>query len=91
MKVERKAIKRNLMDLIDFGCDINYDETKRMKLNASTGEYEENNILTNFYIEHEFDNSELRLLIDSIIFSNHIPQGDKKRLIDKLEGFQCLL
>ena len=86
MKVERKAIKRNLMDLIDFGCQIEYNETPRTKLNPQTGEYEENNILSDFYIEHEFDNSELRLLIDSIIFSNHIPQGDKKRLIEKLEG-----
>ena len=33
MPVERKAIKRNLMDLIDFGCEINYDETPRTKLN----------------------------------------------------------
>jgi len=86
MKVERKAIKRNLMDLIDFGCQIEYNETPRTKLNPQTGEYEENNLLSDFYIEHDFDNSELRLLIDSIIFSNHIPQGDKKRLIEKLEG-----
>lgn len=86
MKVERKAIKRNLMDLIDFGCQIEYNETPRTKLNPQTGEYEENNILSDFYIEHDFDNSELRLLVDSIVFSSHIPQGDKKRLIDKLEG-----
>ena len=86
MKVERKAVKRNLMDLIDFGCQIEYKETPRTKLNPKTGEYEENNILSDFYIEHDFDNSELRLLIDSIVFSNHIPQGDKKRLIEKLEG-----
>ncbi|MBR3150113.1 MAG: WYL domain-containing protein [Eubacterium sp.] len=85
MKVERKAIKRNLMDLIDFGCQIEYNETPRTKLNPQTGEYEENNILSDFYIEHDFDNSELRLLIDSIVFSSHIPQGDKMRLIEKLE------
>lgn len=86
MPVERKAIKRNLMDLIDFGCEINYDETPRTKLNKETGEYEENNILSNFYIEHDFNDSELRLLIDSIVFSDHIPQRDKTELIEKLEG-----
>ena len=71
MKVDRKAIKRNLMDLIDFGYNIEYNETLRMTLNKKTGEYEENNIITDFYIEHDFDNSELRLLIDSIVFSSH--------------------
>ena len=86
MKVDRKAIKRNLMDLIDFGCQIEYKETPRMTLNKQTGEYEDSNLLSDFYIEHDFDNSELRLLIDSIVFSSHIPQGDKKRLIEKLEG-----
>lgn len=86
MKVDRKAVKRNLMDLIDFGCHIEYKETPRMTLNKQTGEYEDNSILSDFYIEHDFDNSELRLLIDSIVFSDHIPQGDKKRLIEKLEG-----
>ncbi len=85
MKVDRKAVKRNLMNLIDCGYPIEYSETPRTTLNKKTGEYEENNILSDFYIEREFDNSELRLLIDSIVFSSHIPQRDKMRLIDKLE------
>ena len=86
MKVDRKAVKRNLMHLIDFGYPIEYSETERSILNKETGEYEENNILTDFYIEREFDDSELRLLIDSIVFSNHIPQTNKMQLIEKLEG-----
>ena len=86
MKVDRKAVKRNLMNLIDFGYPIEYSETQRSTLNKKTGEYEENNILSDFYIEREFDDSELRLLIDSIVFSNHIPQTNKKQLIEKLEG-----
>ncbi len=86
MDVDRKAVKRNLMDLIDCGFPIEYSEKNRKNLNKKTGEYEENNILSDFYIEHEFDDSELRLLIDSIIFSYHIPQKDKARLIEKLEG-----
>lgn len=28
MKIERKAVKRNLMELIDCGYDIDYDESK---------------------------------------------------------------
>ena len=30
MTADRKAIKRNLMDLIDYGFDIDYEETIRM-------------------------------------------------------------
>ena len=30
MKVERKAIKRNLMHLIEFGYNINYSESVRI-------------------------------------------------------------
>ena len=84
MSVERKAIKRNLMDLIDFGCDIEYDETPRRTLNKKTGEYEENNILTNFYIHHDFEDYEVKQLIDSLIFSNHVPKKHRDDLIKKL-------
>ena len=30
MKTERKAVKRNLMDLIEFGYDIEYSDSLRM-------------------------------------------------------------
>jgi len=86
MKADRKAVRRNLMNLIDFGYPIEYSETLRRVRNAKTGEYEDTVILSDFYIERDFDNAEIRLLIDSIIFSRHIPAGDKKRLIEKLEG-----
>ena len=84
MKVDRKAVKRNLMDLIDFGCDIEYDETRRMTLNKKTGEYEENNLLSNFYIHHDFEDYEIKLLMDSLVFSNHIPKKHRDDLIKKL-------
>lgn len=35
--------------------------------------------------EREFDDSELRLLIDSVLFSKHISENYAKRLIDKLQ------
>lgn len=84
MKVDRKAIKRNLMELVDSGYPIGYDETPRTTLNPKTGEYEDNPILTNFYIEHDFTNSEIRFLVDSIAFSKHIPPHQKKEIIGKL-------
>lgn len=91
MEVERKAVKRNLMNLEEFGYDIDYDESKpRVTYNKETGEYEENTTYTNFFIHHDFEESELRLLIDSIVFSDHIPQRDKMELIEKLEGLTSI-
>ena len=50
MEPDRKAVKRNLMDLIDFGYDIEYTETVRRTPNPKTGELEENRILSDFYL-----------------------------------------
>lgn len=83
MRVDRKAIKRNLMNLIEFGYDINYSESVRV-FKDKDGEEQENTILTDFYLEREFTDSELRLLIDSVLFSNHIPYRQDKELVDKL-------
>lgn len=37
-----------------------------------------------WYYVHAFDNSELRLLIDSVLFSKHIPQAQCKDLVERL-------
>ena len=86
MTVDRKAVKRNLMNLIDFGYEIEYSESVRMVPNRSTGKLEESYILSNFYLVRDFTDSELRLLIDSLLFSKHIPYSQCKELIGKLEG-----
>ncbi len=86
MTVNRKAIKRNLMDLIEFGYEIEFSESVRMIPNKSTGELEESYILSDFYLVRDFTDSELRLLIDSLLFSKHIPYSQCKELIGKLEG-----
>lgn len=86
MMTDRKAVKRNLMNLIDCGYPIEYSETVRRMPNPKTGEPEENIILSDFYLEREFTDGELRLLIDSLLFSKHIPYSQCKALIEKLEG-----
>lgn len=86
MKVDRKAVRRNLLDLIlDGEYNIEYTETPRKKFNERTGEYEDNSLLTDFYIERDLDDSEIRLLLDSVIFSPHIPKSTRDRLIEKIE------
>ena len=85
MKTDRKAIKRNLMNLIEFGYEIEYSEALRMVKN-SKGELEESYILSDFYLVRDFTDAELRLLIDSLLFSKHIPYSQCKELIEKIEG-----
>ncbi len=85
ISIDRRTIKSNLMDLIDLGYDIEFEEISRMLKNKKTGETEENNIMTNIYLNRRFTNSELRLLIDSLLFSRHLPSDQCKKLILKLE------
>ena len=86
MTADRKAVKRNLMNLIDFGYEIEYSEAIRMVPNPKTGEPEESYILSDFYLVREFTDSELRLLIDGLLFSKHIPYSQCRELVGKLEG-----
>ena len=90
MSADRKAVRRNLSVLLECGFDINYSETVRMVpiKDKTTGEVrmEENIILSDFYLVHEFTDSELRLLIDGLLFSKHIPYSQCKELVGKLEN-----
>jgi predicted DNA-binding transcriptional regulator YafY len=47
---------------------------------------EEEIIYSDWYLNREFVDAELRLLIDSLLFSKHIPYNQCKELIGKLEG-----
>lgn len=85
MKADRKSVKRNITTLLEMGYPIEFKETLRMYPNKD-GEMEESYILSDFYLEREFTDSELRLLIDSLLFSKHIPYSQCKELVGKLEG-----
>ena len=85
MVIERKSVRRNIMDLIDCGFDIEYSETVRMVRNSGTGELEESYIWSDFYLVRDFTDGELRLLIDGLLFSKHIPYSQCRELVEKLE------
>lgn len=80
MKADRKAVKRNLMNLIDFGYHIEYSEITRTNKAG-----EEESLYTDWYLDKDFSDGELRFLIDSLLFSKHIPYNQCKELIGKLE------
>jgi len=86
MTVERKSVRRNLMNLMDCGYEIEYSESVRMVPDSKTGELEESYIWSDFYLVRDFTDGELRLLIDSLLFSKHIPYSQCKELVEKLEG-----
>lgn len=85
LSADRKSVKRNITSLMDMGYDINFSEALRMFPNKE-GVLEESYILSDFYLERKLEDSELRLLIDSLLFSKHIPYSQCKDLIHKLEG-----
>ncbi len=100
MTVDRKAVKRNLLNLIEYGSNIEYREVSRKDIfrkkdsvsykgtsDFADKEISEDNLLwTDFYLKQKFTNEELRLLIDSLLFSKHIPYSQAKELIKKLES-----
>ena len=86
MEADRKAVRRNILDLIDFGYEIEYTSTVRRTQDPRTGETEESTLLSDFYLLRDFTDAELRLLIDGLLFSKHIPYNQCKELVEKLEG-----
>ena len=86
MTVDRKSIRRNILNLMDCGYQIEYSESIRMVPNPKTGEMEECYIWSDCYLVRDFTEGELRLLIDSLLFSKHIPYSQCKGLVEKLEG-----
>lgn len=81
VRADRKTIKRNLTDLMEAGYDLEYSESIR-----KNREGEEETLLTDWYLNRTFTDSELRLLIDGLLFSKHIPYSQCRDLVKKLEG-----
>ena len=80
MNVDRKSIKRNLENLRAEGYEINSTTLVR-----GSGK-KQNEINTDYYIESDFDDSELRFLIDGLIFSKYVPSTQCEDLVNKLKG-----
>ena len=85
MVVDRKSVKHNLMNLQEFGYRVEYKEKKRMikTQNSETGEVQltESIMYTDFHLKRDFDDSELRLLIDSVLYSLILNMFIKERYV----------
>ena len=72
MSADRKSVRRALNDLIDFGYDIRFREFHRSGGKAEDEE-SENDIRTDFYLTRSISDSELRLIIDALFYSQTVP------------------
>ena len=81
-----KTIRSHVRELINFGYDIEGNITERQVFNKKTGNTEIQEVYTDLYIHPEFEESEIRLLIDSILFSQHLDVNQRDELINKLTG-----
>ena len=83
---DRRAVRRHITSLQELGFPVIANtETSRIVPDKKTGEPVEDIMLSDFYYESDFDNSELRILIDSLLFSKYIPYKQCKSLVEKLE------
>lgn len=62
---DRKAVRRNLTNLMEYGYPIDYCD--------------------GWFIEHDFADAELLLMIESILFSRYIPRRQGASLVRKIE------
>ncbi|MCH4172681.1 MAG: WYL domain-containing protein [Lactobacillus sp.] len=83
LTVDRKTIQRNLTDLLGLDIGIEYG-SKTRTVRPKSGEVYDSDVLTDVYLSHAFTDGELRLLIDSVLFSKSIPSHQGDQLIAKM-------
>lgn len=79
MTADRKAVKRNLMDLMDFGFEIEYSETNRMVKNHKTGGWEETVVQTDYYLVRDFPTASCDCLLTACCLPNTSPTISGRR------------
>lgn len=80
MTVDRKSIKRNLLELVYTGYPIEYRESTRVMPNGETLD-----VLTDWYYMGDFEEAEVLLIADSLRATKHIPHHQREALIQKVE------
>ena len=79
--IDTRTINSNIDVLNEYLDDAIEIDVKEMKSKGKTIEKR-----MGFYINRDFDESELRLIIDSILASKYIPETQSKQLIKKLSN-----
>lgn len=82
ISVDRKTLRKHLSELVECVGSIRYSvETRVVK-------GEESEMMSHFWMEEDdgLEESQIRALIYSVIFSKHIPTGAKEEMVRKLES-----
>ena len=82
MSLDRKSVRHNLSKLMEAGYPICYKENVTR---IGAGGVEQT-IKSNWYYDQEerFEKSELRVMIDSLLYANGLPQYQLSKLIEKI-------
>lgn len=82
IRIDRKTLRNHLAELVEYVDGIRCSVETRMVGG------EESEMMTRFWLKKsdELDESQLRALIYSVIFSKHIPTRAKKEMVRKLES-----
>lgn len=85
---KRKTVRRHLENLIHHEGQYRNDRkvSYRIVERKGYGEADTVEVMTDFGYNHLFQQTELRLLIDSLLLSPRIPSLERKELIEKLES-----
>ncbi len=82
LDIDRKTVGRTLNELLKaypdkIDCDIEYRK-------SGNDDDEEGEKKTNFRYIHDFDAGQIRMLINAVIFSHSLSEGECKQLIKKI-------
>lgn len=85
METDVKAVARNLKLLEMVDRRVKCREAERINQRGREEIYRHG-----FYYEHEFDDAELRLLADSVMYQMQMPKKTRENLINKLIGLSSV-
>lgn len=85
LKINRRTLKSHLSDLIRAGYALNYSEATRIGADGT-----EEQLLTDWYMEPDFEGSELQLLIDLLSGISTLPDQQRHAMQEKLAAFAPL-
>lgn len=87
---DRKMTQNRLMELLDLNYNISFN---RKTISKYIRKLREENYIAGqrgIYPVHLFTDTELRLLIDGVLFGKHVPEENARQLITKLKGLSNL-
>ena len=86
---EHRLTQQEIIDLLhrNYGAECNRHSIRNNIQSLKDMGYEIYTQRGCYLMERDFDDAELRMLIDSVLFSKNLSATQAKRLIEKLEGF----